>query len=207
MNAEIARQSPREEYLAAHPKERAVQNAAVKNFNKYHAQMEACVALIKEGEIEAINIARRAGNELLTIEEILPGNQITFDFHEQLAGNGELQIHADMDTIAKYKFVAKSLDKDIETIEEAMDFRQTFMFFFGIKSERQPQNRIPPKDEWNKLASWLDELDVAEEVKKLHENPNYFIDGKLRPEVREWVDADWRPKFDALDLLRKELGI
>lgn len=197
----------RADFLAANPKVRELQDSSVRDFNRLHDDVCKNVQSMGKLEIDTINQMRRAGEHLNNIAGTLSGKQITFDFHLQLAGAGETQLHCDYATIAKYQFVARSLTADITTVAEAQQFKQIFLHFYGVKSSRPQQNRIPPKDAWNKISWWLDGFDIAAEIKSLKENPNYFLDGKLRPEVREWFDEQWIEKFKALDEFRMELGI
>ena len=206
--------SAREEYLAANPEARKMQDASL-------AQITAVVGNFRHKFKNAINEfvdtaeqARQIGIAIIEFEETLPGKKMTADFWNQLESlfvdNYGNPITKEM--LEWFVKIARGNTNPIDNILTALQWRQPLLLAtgdeeFSLIGERAPQHRIAPQDEWNTLASWLDEMDVPEKVEKLLNNPHYFVDGQLRPEMRDCIDEDWKKTFDAVDLLRSKIGI
>ncbi len=203
----LAISTARAEFLAANPKVKKIQDAAIREFNRYHAEASDAVAASKKNQIRAINAMRRAGVAADELAQTLPGKQFTFDFHLQLAGTGEKQLHADMNVIAKYQFVAKNLPNDVKTIEEVQQFQQLFKYFMGIESSRGQQMIHAPKSPLDELKELLhfNELDSA--WKRLRENDKFCPNGKFREDLRDTLRVELAPTFKLVEELKMELGV
>ncbi len=203
----LAISTARADYLAANPKVKKIQDAAIQQFNKYHLEATEAVAASKKNQIKAVNAMRRAGVAADELEETLPGKQFTFDFHLQLAGDGEKQIHANLDVIQKYQFVARNLPKDIKTIEEVQQFQTVFKYFLGIESARGQQVIHAQKSPLDELKEILHFNELEDVWKRLRETEQYCPGGRFRDDLRATLRVELEPTFKLVDELRKELGI
>lgn len=199
----------REFYLAARPDIRDIQNKRVKKFNRLHEEVVSEMNDIADAKIRVINKMWAAGEEIGGLEETLPTKQLTLDFHIQLHGKGDLELHADFETIKKYKLVRNLLNGPIKTIEDVQQFTPVFNFFWEIEKKRDPQHRLPTLDAWNSISIWHQKINVHL-IDEFASSPDYFLDGKIKPEAAETIKIyadEWRPKKNALERFWSLIGI
>lgn len=209
--------TPREQFLAANPKARAVQDAFARDFAARLAEFQhgaLPLGTLFHAMIDKAEQARQIGIVLLEFTEQLPGKKLTIDLYHQMKHlfvDPQGQCLA-LPLLEWFMRVARSHADPIADIQTALKWNQPLLLATGeaefqLETERPPAQRIPPKDEWARLNDWLGNPELEQLWPRLRNNPAYFPDGKLRPDLRAIMAAEWSPKFKVLDELRDELGI
>jgi hypothetical protein len=204
----------RADYLAANPRAAALQAAQMSEFHKRLSELLGGLHSILHGFVDKAEQARQIGIVLIEFVDTLPGQKLTPDFYEQLKPEftdpqGRL---TSLELLEWFMKVARHNLDPIADFETALKWKQPLLLATGdpefkLETVREAGERPEAKDEWGHLKEWLSEPDLEEWLIKLHQNPAYYTNGQMRPDLRAMMAEEWKPKFKVLDELRRELGI
>lgn len=206
--------TPREAYLSANPNAHAVQSALLTEYHTRRTQLRSGLSSILFQFVDKVEEARQIGIVLVELADALPGRKLTRDFYEQMRDLfTDAQGQCDsFEMLEWYQRIARSNAEPILEFQTALKWHTPLLLASGepefqLVSEAVVKERVPPKDELGQLRSWLDNPAVVNVWKQLKQNPIYYKDGHLRPDLRERMAEEFRELIHMVDELKKELGL
>ena len=157
--------------------------------------------------------ARQAGIELALWSDTLPGRRLTVDFYEQhkheLLDATGAPVRFDL-LEWLIKTARENAQSPVETLHDALKYKQGFLGVCGQmelwENAAPPQRAVPPADPLVDLKKYLAPTVIPGMLARLRDNPNYYVGGQLRADIRQLWAAEFAPTFKAVDDFRRELG-
>ena len=203
-----------EEYHAANPKVAKLHAVQIKNIlkhvNGFYDEMRPALMSFVAGAENA----RRAGVLLKEFEETLPGKRLTIDFFQQFKDSFKDAKGQSIpyDQIQWFIRLADQRQEPFRLVSDiAPVYKQLLIGSGELEVEgRAPQSPHAPQAPTEALKSYFS-TDIVKTIQSLRENVNYCPEGHLRPDLKELLLVDMKPKLsawdDARDWLRQELGV
>jgi len=201
------------EFHEANPKMKKLHETQIKNIlkhvNGFYDEMRPAL----HGFVAGAENARRAGVLLKEFEDTLPGKSLTIDFYQQFKSSfvdakGQCIPY---DQIQWFISVGKR-ETQFKLIGDVFPVMKQLLIGSGeLELEgRAPQTPHAPQAPTEALKAYFD-TSIVKTIQSLRSNECYCPDGHLRPDLKELLLLDMKPKLatwdDARDWLRQELGV
>lgn len=209
-----AEPTAREMYLAANPAAARLQTAHLSEFrNKLGELLDGLNPMLRQF-VNKAECARQIGIILLELVDTLPGKRLTQDFYEQMRAefvDAQGRV-LPLELLEWFMKCARSNAASIEDMGTALRWNQTLLLAsddasFRLEPDPMPKHRLTHLDELGRLKSWFEKSDVVQTWQALKQNPRYFPDGHLRPDLREIMAEEFKPQLAVMDEMKRELGL
>jgi len=209
----------REAFLAAHPAERELEESAIAEVLRRHAELKGGViplATALRTVVSKAEEARQIGVVLVEFVDRLPGKKLTRDFYERDYKHKFVDATGQQFSFELLEWYIATARKNLAPIADmgtALKFVQPLLLTSGepefqLSAEPPPtKNRIPPRDDWGKITAWFEQFELESAWQKVKQDPKLFRNGHLLPELRVTLAEELRPKLAVIDEMREELGL
>ena len=198
----------REDYLATHPKEAAVQKATIKTICTRIGTFRKEAEKFGTMAVKLCNDARNIGAYIVELWESLPGKQMTTDFWHQMADLFVDQ-HGQKITIEQLKVFVRihtNIVDEIKDPQTALSWKQEIMGAAGFQlTAGTVGTGATDADFYNKLLKNLDPRRIAGPLDGLIKDEHYGPVISWPQERKDRVILQVDPTKQAIDKLWEEL--
>ena len=197
----------RSEFLQERPKVMAIFQRLAKKLGASIKCYQGRKGDYEEVAVALLNQMRQLGLDLGEFAEQtkIPHDQYTLDFWLQdsrIKGFPQLEWDEARVCIA----VAKTLIEPATEYRQVVEMRRQLEFVMGIEARGHgEQRRLTHSDAWQDIRVWFEGFQLDKVIEELERNENYWENGRMREDLRQTYSVAWKPRFEAMERLRKIL--
>ena len=215
VNVEVMERGALEDYLASNPEAAKLHAGHLLEFREAWEAFESGLNPLLHGIVDKAKQAWQLGKVMTDIAAVLPGGKFTRDFYEQMKRElvDSQNQSVSFETLEWSIRVFKSREQPDFDFTAAIKCRQMLLLASGeeqfkLESKESDRGRaVTSPDSLFKMRAMLDPATWKENMGKFFADEHYFENGKVVPSQRELLVEEWKPVFEAVDLLKKALEI